>query len=278
MKKITAAFDGLKYNKATAAYAQAIAAADEALLSGVFLEDFLYHSFNFLDMVGETAIPGGKLKQLRDADKQTRANARSIFKESCITQNISYTIHEDTTFALQDLLKESIYTDLLVMGMDETLTHYPETRPTSFIRNTLAGIQCPVLLVPLSYTPIQKVILLYDGSLSSVYAIRMFHHMLRWLGSISTCVLYVSKKAEQALPEDTLMREFIESHYPNALYLTLQGDVEEMILNYLQKEKPGTLVVLGAYQRSSVSRLFRPSLADRLMEVLDLPLFVAHQK
>jgi len=52
MKKISAAFDGLKFSSATMAYAIEAAIKSKAVLSGVFLDDFLYHSYNLYDMVG----------------------------------------------------------------------------------------------------------------------------------------------------------------------------------------------------------------------------------
>jgi hypothetical protein len=37
-------------------------------------------------------------------------------------------------------------------------------------------------------------------------------------------------------------------------------------------------VVLGAYQRSEVSRWFKTSMADILMRELNVPMFIAHNK
>ena len=48
MKKIIAAFDGLKYSKATAAYAIDVATRAHAHLTGIFLDDLIYHSYRFL--------------------------------------------------------------------------------------------------------------------------------------------------------------------------------------------------------------------------------------
>jgi len=59
----------------------------------------------------------------------------------------------------------------------------------------------------------------------------------------------------------------------------LKGILPEIeIVDYLKKEKNSTLVVLGAYRRSMVSRWFRESMADVLMRDLKLPLFIAHNK
>ena len=77
--------------------------------------------------------------------------------------------------------------------------------------------------------------------------------------------------------EPQLMKEFIDCHYPNAQFKLLRGDPESELVNYLEK-KQEAVVVLGAYKRGMISRWFRASMADILMEETDLPLFIAHYK
>lgn len=275
MKKILVVFDGLKYADATAEYAMTFATSAEALLTGIFLEDFLYHSFVFLDMVGEAGMTGKRLKSLLDADKKTREKARTRFKESCIDRKISFKIHEDAGFALDDLVKESIYADLLIVGMQETFSHIQELRPTAFIRHLLAGTQCPVLLIPPAFHPIKNAVLLYDGSPSSVFAIKSFNGVST-LKSLSEVTLLYADGNDGKLPDEPLIRELVESEFPGAVYRTIKGTPEQSIPRYLSEKTEGTVAVTGAYQRGAFSRLFEPSLADKLMAELNIPLFIAH--
>ena len=80
------------------------------------------------------------------------------------------------------------------------------------------------------------------------------------------------------LPESRLMKEFMKRHYPDAKYTVMKGWAEDEIVKHLKKQKENTLVVLGAYRRGAVSRLFRESMADVLMKKVKLPLFIAHNK
>jgi hypothetical protein len=52
---------------------------------------------------------------------------------------------------------------------------------------------------------------------------------------------------------------------------------EAVMVDHLEK-KQNTLVVLGAYRRSMVSRWFKASMADLLIKKTQLPLFIAHYK
>jgi len=279
MKKISAVLDGLKFSEATMKYAIRMAADTNALLTGVFPESYLYHSFHLFDMVGNQGISKVKLKHLLEKDQATRHNAIAIFKEHCKRMEVDCVIHNDKTFPLEDLIKESIYSDLLMIGGHETMNNINEAAPTTFIDNLLSETQCPVMVVPSKYQDIQKVVLLYDGSPSSVFAVKMFNYLLPLLRDLETEVIYVSGEDNpKDLPENKLIREFIRCHCPLAKYIILSGDPDEQIVAYLKNEKLNPLVVLGAYQRGVVSRWFRSSMADKLISQLAVPLFITHYR
>lgn len=277
MKKISAVFDGLKFSESTLAYAVKLAESSKALLSGVFLESFLYNSYGLADLVGTQGLSQVKMKHLLEKDKAARAKAADKFERACKKAQLSYTIHHDPGFSAQEVLKESIYSDLLMIGAAETFSHLPDLPPTRFIRELLAGTQCPVLIIPKEYQEIEKVVLLYDGKPAAVYAIKMFNYMLPWLRGKATEVVSVTDERGTAeLPDEALVKEFIGCHYPAATYTLMNGDPEEELLTYLKNSSKNSLVVLGAYQRGDVSRWFRSSMADRLMKEIDAPLFIAH--
>jgi hypothetical protein len=143
----------------------------------------------------------------------------------------------------------------------------------------LSDTQCPVITVPKKYNPVSKVILLYDGKPSSVYAIKMFSYLLPQLKHLFTEVIVVNPLTEGLhMPDNRLMKEFMKRHYPKAKYTILKGIAEDEIVTYLKQEEEHALVVLGAYRRGTVSRWFRESMADVLMKKVKLPLFIAHNR
>lgn len=277
MKKISAAFDGLKFSESTLTYAIKLAEASKALLSGIFLESFLYHGYKLYDLVGAHGISEVKMKHLSEKDTKVRLKSASIFEEACKNAHVSYSIHRDESIALQELFKETIYSDLLLISADETFRQASEKRPTHFVRELLSQTQCPVLIVPDKYKEIEKVVLLYDGKPSSVYAIKMFNYMMPWLQDKETEVVSVTDPQDMIkMPDRNLIEEFIKCHYPAAAYTFLKGDPEVEIINYLKHSAKNTLIVSGAYQRTQVSRWFKTSMADRLMSEINMPLFIAH--
>jgi nucleotide-binding universal stress UspA family protein len=280
MKKFIAAFDSLNFSASTLQYATFLAAKCKAHLVGVFLEDFTRHSYGLAEVThyeGQTLDK--HMHELDEKDEAVRQESIEKFELACQERELNYSVHRDRNVAMQDLLHESIYADLIVINSGETLTRYEGTAPTRFIRELLVDVQCPVVLVPDQYEPIQKFTLLYDGEPSAVYAVRTFSYLFGDMDNIETEVITV-KSGDQSLhlPDNKLMREFMKRHFPKAEYVILKGVVEDEIVNHLHREKRNTIVVLGAYRRTRLSRLFKASMADVLMLNVKFPLFIAHNR
>jgi hypothetical protein len=279
MKKIIVAFDGLRYSKSTERFALYLAKKTNTHLVGIFLDDLTYTSYNIYDAIKTEGLSDPTLERLEKKDWAIRDVAAAGFKKSCEEAGIEFSLHRDRNIASQELKHESIYADLLIIGVKETLTHYKEKPPTNFIRYLLIDTQCPVLLIPEKYKLLDKIILLYDGQPSSVHAIKMFSYLLPQLKYLNTEVVTVNpEKKSLHVPDNRLMKEFMKRHFPNAEYKVLKGFAEDEIVKYLKQQNENTLVVLGAYQRNGLSRWFRESMADVLMKEVRLPLFIAHNK
>lgn len=279
MKKIIAAFDGLKFSTSTRDYAVWLAKQVNTHLVGVFLDDPAYTSYKIYELLSKEGLTEERLKEFDRKDQTTRLNAAKNFEEKCQQEKLEFTIHHDHNIAIQDLKHESIYADLMVIDSSETLTHYTEKMPTRFIRELLADSQCPVILVPPKYRAIKKIVLLYDGKPSSVYAIKMFSYVLPALKYLETEIITVNPPNKSShLPDNKLMKEFIKRHYPKATYTILKGFADDAITNHLKKNAIPALIIAGAYRRGPVSRWFQESMADTLMKELKYPLFIAHHR
>jgi nucleotide-binding universal stress UspA family protein len=277
MKKFIAAFDGLKFSDSTKEYAVHLSQKNDAHLVAVSLEDETYHSYKIYELLTEKGVSESKLKELERHDLKAREEAVKKFEACCKDYGVNFTVHHDKKIAIKALLHESIYADLLLIDGAETLTHYEEKKPTRFIRELLSNVQCPVMVLPSKYKPIEKVILLYDGEPSSVFAIRMFSYMMEAMKELPCEVISVRYMENNLhIPDNKLMKEFMKRHFPKAAYTTLKGIPEVEIINYLKETKENALIVLGAYRRNMVSRWFRASMADVLMKETKFPLFIAH--
>jgi len=280
MKKIIAAFDGLKFSDSTKDFAVQLAKQSSAHLVAVFLDDFTYHSYKIYDLIRENGQAfESERNRLDKQDEKTRSAAVHNFETACRDAGLEYTIHRDLNIAIQELIHESIYADLLIINSEETLTHYTEKKPTGFICDLLTYAHCPVLIVPTVFKPIDKLLFLYDGEPSSIYAVKMLNYTIASLKQHPLEVLTInSEKQSLHLPDNRLMKEFMKKHFRDVTYNVLKGAPGTAIPNYLETQTGNPLIILGAYHRGKISMLLHESMANTLMKDFNFPMFIAHNK
>jgi len=279
MQKIIAAFDGFKFSQSNLNYAIALAAKANAHLTNVFLDDKTYTRYAIYDLVFEDGVSQKKMSKLVQQDARIRNEAASKVVEVCSQIGVSFNIHHDENVALDELLHETIFADLLIINNKESFTHHEEKYPSRFLQDLLSNTQTPVFLTPDSYKPIEKIVLLFDGTPTSVYAIKQLNYLLPIFNYLPVELITVNTDDEQqTIPDVNLLKEFLHRHYPVINYTILNGMASVEIVNYLKMETLQCLMVLGAYRRTMVSRWFKSSMADALVKAFNFPLFIAHNK
>lgn len=277
MKKIIVAFDGLKFSDDALQYALMIAKSTPAHLVGISLESMLYNSVAPYEILHQYT-GNDETDRIIQADAACRDASIEYFESACKNEGITCTVHRDRNFAMDDLLRESVYADLLVIDSRETMAVHREEAPTDFTRRMLPEVQCPVFLVNEQFADVDKVIMLFDGSPAAVQAVKLFNYTMPALNLLPLEILTVNATyAGNHTPDNHLMREFMKRHHPHARYTVLQGPVGETIVDYLKHQPCNTLTVLGDYQHGGLYRLFHDTLADKLIRQVKCPLFIAHR-
>jgi len=277
MKKIIAAFDGLRLSESTLEEAVRLAKQHQAHLVGVFLQEFTARGFVVYEaLVGQSGSGKQMFEELEKDDQATYRASVDTFEAACQENGLNYSIHRDKRSALRELLHESVFADLLVIDPGETFSYLEESMPGWFVKNLLHEAHCPVWLVPEKKGMIHKLIFLYDGSPSSMQAIKMFTYLFPEMSGKEVLVLSVkSATLNLHVPDNKLMHEWMKRHYRNAGYKVVQGD-ESQLVALCKEQGQDILLVAGAYERSKLSTWLHPSLADGLMRQLKTPLFITH--
>ncbi len=279
MQKIIAAFDGFKLSKSTLNYAIALTAKANAHLTNVFLDDKTYTRYAIYDLVFENGVSEKKMSKLQHKDAAVRSEATDVVIDACSKTGISFNLHHDENIALDELLHETIFADLLIINSAESFTHHEEKYPSRFLQDLLSNTQTPILLTPPTYQPIEKIVLLFDGTPTSVYAIKQLNYLLPIFNYLPIELITVKNEDDQLSNVDIdLLKEFLQRHYPAITYTILNGTASTEIVTYLKKEPLQCLIALGAYRRSMMSRWFKSSMADALVHAFNFPLFIAHNK
>ena len=136
MKKFLAVFDGYRLSKSTLAYAQELAIGADAHLTGLFLDDFLYHSYNVSEVFRNYDEPEVLVKKLNAVDRRERDKAVIQFTESCKKAKVDYSVCRDKSMAILELEHESMFADLIIINENETFARVRHKPPTVQIKIT----------------------------------------------------------------------------------------------------------------------------------------------
>ncbi len=275
-KRIIAAFDGTKFSKGTIDYAIRLAKLSGSEVAGVFLHDMRYLSMTYSYVWDQPFIDFAAIAEIEAEDLEKIEKNVALFTNECKQHNIPFTVKKEKGVPINELLRESNYADLIVA--DENLSFYSLTdeTPSPFIKDLLAESRCPVLIVPMTYEYFDKVIFCYDGSPSSTYAMKQFSYLFPELEDTDVVIVSVNEGRNRDVAGGESFTEFTKVHFPKADMEILNGTPESQLLNYLKVNGPNSIVVMGAYGRNTVSRIFEQSMSNKIIRELNLPMFITH--
>lgn len=277
MKKILVAFDGLNYSPSLTEYAIELGRETDSLVVGVFLYDLRYTNLIFTyayEIPATLAYSVDKIE--RDDEKKIRTHINA-FNAACEKAGINSKVHLDSGVPLMELLKESAFADMILIDATTSFFDFGEESPSAFLKDLLAESKCPVMIVPAKAEEIKNVIISYDGTESSVYAMKMFSYLFPEWNKKNTTIVSVNKGSSNHLPESRNVKDLALRHFKNLNFEILNGDVSDVLPKFLKKNKTNTVVVMGAYGRNALSRLIHSSMSNKVIKELKMPVFITHQ-
>ncbi len=276
-KKILAAFDGTKYSDGASKYAIEIAKATNSFLVGVFIQDMRYLNFTYAYAWDQPFVDLTSIEASQKEEKSKIDLNIKLFRRACEEKGIKYKVHLDKGVPLQELLDESVFCDLIVIDAHTSFFTLGDSNPSPFLKDFLADSHCPVLIVPHTYTFFDKAVLCYDGGPSSVYAIKMFSYLFPGLDDLKTTVVSVNEKSTNHLKEGYNFKDLLRTHFGEIAFEVLHGNAEDQLVTYLKQNGNNAIVVMGAYGRNILSRIFHQSLANKVIQEMNIPVFITHQ-
>ena len=261
MEKILLAMDAMNLNTNVIDFACYIARLTHSRLTGIFLEG---------------------LMEERPVTITTQEGTATVemnihcFKEACLCRETLSLIHRDRGVPLLEIIAESRFTDLIIIDPETAFNRRDAVNAGQFVKDVLRSAECPILIAPYSSSDMDEIIFAYDGSASSVFAIRQFAHLFPDLRSTPVTILSIKDDEGSAIEEQFKMKEWLRAHFDTLHFDVRQGGgASDQLFAYLI-EKKNAIVVMGAYGRKDISNFFRPSHADLLVKTVDLPLFITH--
>ncbi len=275
--KILAAFDGTKYSDSASHYAIEIAKATNSLLVGIFVQDMRYINFTYAYAWDQPFVDFSSIESSQKEEKEKIDLNIKLFRRACEDKGVHYKVHLDKGVPLQELLHESAFSDIIIIDSHTSFFTLGDKNPSPFLKDFLTDSHCPVLIVPHKYTFFDKVFLCYDGSPSSAFAAKMFSYIFPGLEDMKTTIVTVNDKPSNHMKEAYNFKDLLRSHYGEVEYRVLHGQPEAELVKFLQANGENSIVVMGAYGRTSLSRLFHQSLSNKVIQEVNVPVFITHQ-
>jgi len=271
MKKVIIAFDGNHFSEGAFSFVRHLNEQQSILLTGVFLPvvDYAELLYSLGGMSGPVYF-----QDYEYADTGVIQENIDHFSSLCIKNGIEYRVHPDVEkHVISEVKEESRFADLLVVASELFYKNLGEDTQDDYIENVLHKTECPVLLIPEHYHFPENVILTYDGSESSVYAIKQFAYLLPEFKNLNTLLVYAGAKE---IPNVSEIEELAARHFNNLTISKVTIDSKKYFNAWLE-EHGDSILVTGAYGRSGLSELLRRSFITDTIHEYKVPIFIAHK-
>jgi len=282
MKRIILLLDAINFKAQTLDFATAIAKPANSKIVGVFLEHRQLDTRPSLKALGGQIYIEEIIEDPAEQNSLREVAQKNIelFKDGCTQREVCAVVHRDNGNMMENLIEETRYADLIIIDPSTSFGNDKKV-PSKFALELLTKSECPVLVAPEYFEQTEEIVFAYDGSRSSVYAIKQFYYLLPQLADSKLTVLQVSEKRghhSQKERERNLFNEWTETKFSNISFVDLKGDARDTLFKYFFEQESyfNKMLVTGAYGRNLLSTFFKPSTADLLLKAVDIPIFIAH--
>jgi nucleotide-binding universal stress UspA family protein len=273
MRKVIIAFDGKHFSEGAFEFLRRLNEKNQVLAVGVFLPAIDYAELLY-SLGGLSGPIYYKEAELEDPGIVERNIER--FKALCIRNGIEFRVHPDfEKHVISEVVTESRYADLLILSSELFYENLGADGKEDYIQNVLHKAECPIVLVPEHYLVPDNVILAFDGSAASVYAIKQFAYLLPEFADLKTLLVFANAKSED-IPGLSYVEELAARHFKDLSIYKLEFDPKKYFNTWLD-DNGNSFLVTGAYGRNLLSEMLSKSFITETMQDHRLPIFIAHR-
>ena len=278
MEKILLAINPAQVNVNTIDFACYIANLTRSRLIAIFLENLegeevpaikAFHGGVYVESVLRSDLPTNT-EHLNQWEQNVR-----VFETACKNRGVTSCIHRDKGAPTAEVVFESRFADLLIIDAQMSFGDKPEGLPTPFVKEVLTKSECPVVIAPFSFYGIDEIVFAYDGSASSLFAMKQFSYLLPQFSDKRVTVLEVQENGSLPSIDNHRVRELLQMHYGGIAFQFLRGKASDELFGHLISRKD-IFLVMGAFGRNMLSAFFKRSTAELLLQTVNVPVFIAH--
>jgi nucleotide-binding universal stress UspA family protein len=250
------------------------------LYVGLLVKDLSYVTkiSDFIEKVGLADYNPFDDDVLLSEEDQKKAELIANFIKPSRLLGIKHEIHNDFRMTAYEVVKQSMYADLLIVSYQIFYNDIKQRADNSLLYYILKESKCPVLILPENIQAIDNIIFTYDGKESSVFAIKAFSNLFSGATRDKiTSILTVMPSLDEEIKNEKCLLDLVKQHFNNVGVQLLEGTGIAQAITRFAESVDNPLVVMGAYGRSAISNLLIPSVAKDIIENRHLPLFIAHR-
>jgi hypothetical protein len=279
MNKVIAVFDDNRLSESTLNYAIYLANHFNAHIVAAFAEEERTGHLQSETDGGNIAANLLQANTVRVKKDQVSIASNKKLQTKLDAEGVHYNIQANKLLRVDTLINESYYADMIVIDGNDHFSNLDFSKPGRFLKNVLSQSQCPVMIVQASCEPVEKFVFAYDGSPSSVYAMKQFSYLFPSIKEQEIEILSIKDdKHANNFPDRHFVKEFLKRKYTTVVEsVIINNNADDAFVDRMQAETKNCMLILGAYERSSFSRWLYESIADTLISKLDIPLFIAHK-
>jgi nucleotide-binding universal stress UspA family protein len=194
----------------------------------------------------------------------------------CAEANVACQLLQDIGLPAEQILLEAQRYDLILLGQHTFFHFETQQQPDDTLQVVLKQSPRPVVAVPAALPEGRTVVVAYDGSLHAARALHMFQ-VLGLEGSQEAHVVCVDPNQEHADRCVERAVAFLHSHHivAQAYVRTTAAAPAHVLLEHVHQVQ-ASLLVMGAYGRSTLREFFGGSVTRTMLRESPVPLFLYH--
>lgn len=277
MEKILLTMDSRDIDTNAIRFACYLTRLTRSRLTAVFLESpLLEKQVVIVQSQGKPVIESVEIAEVPENEEELNIKIENIqlFNDITRTEGIQAQIFQHKEAKAREVIAETRFTDVLVVDAATSFSGTLEDAPTRFVKEILKEAECLVIISPQHFNGIDNIVFCYDGSKSSVFAIKQFTYLFPELKDKRAKIIYMNQELSFLEEDQVLVTGWLQYHYKDVEFLGLDENSTDAFFKYL-KEKKNDFVVMGAYGHGLLASFFAKEI-DNMQRTTSLPIFVAH--
>jgi hypothetical protein len=271
MKQILFACGGHDFPKGAFEFLKSLHNSEQLSVTGLFFSPIDYE---YRIPVSHISI-NEPFRRLKETEPTSMDLNKAFFAEQCTSNHIKYQIHDnDGEWDKALFTNQSRFADLVVLSRELFYADSNIDDPDSYLHKALRLSECPVIMVPESFTPFEHLVVAYDGGKESLFALKQLCYLFPYFTDLPTEIVYVNQEDSDEVPDIAMLSEYCRLHFESLNFAKLRfrtGQFSAWVAG-----KKNALLVSGSFGRSSFSYAKRSSFMEDITRDLHIPVFNAH--